>query len=419
MDDFSAQIAGILAEGASMLDAAAGMLGELDDERREALPRIGRLEAAIAQGQFVIGRADPDATPEGTANGVRTHAQAVRDAIAQFSEGQAIALEGAIENLLSSIAGLRAQPDAELEQEAKNAALRYKQSLDPRMRALSRELGGLEERLAEIDRSVSEKHTQHHESVTTEVNELGQRLEAIKTELDGTVKRVDELIGGQDSKFTEAQENRRVEFEKTIRGAQERLAAARAEYEKRRSESIERLGEVEEEITSTAAALGGRATAFSHGDESSEQSKRAFRWSVVTIILLLAAAVVPITLGVLEAEQSAESLLGKLAVALIIAGVAGYTGGLARHHRERAATARRLEIELNAFSPFVAPLEREDRNDLRSTIIWRFFGPPDTVAQEPDTDPRPGARLLEILHLRRKKRAAKAPSEGTPDAGEA
>jgi hypothetical protein len=98
-------------------------------------------------------------------------------------------------------------------------------------------------------------------------------------------------------------------------------------------------------------------------------------------------------------------------VALIIAGVAGYVGGLAHHHRERAARARRLQIELNAFGPFIAPLDQADRDDLRSTILWRFFGPDNTI-QEPDGEPRPGRGITQLIRRRRAERGV-SESNGT------
>lgn len=66
---------------------------------------------------------------------------------------------------------------------------------------------------------------------------------------------------------------------------------------------------------------------------------------------------------------------------------------------------------MNAFGPFIANLDREDRNDLRSTAVWRFFGP-NAAAEEPDGDPRPGPRIAELLRIRRSKRKAGPDSRG-------
>lgn len=140
-----------------------------------------------------------------------------------------------------------------------------------------------------------------------------------------------------------------------------------------------------------------------HGEESKEQHQLVTYWSFVTILLLILAAAASLLFGAVYGDHSAESVIGKLSLALIIAGVAGYTAGIARHHRDRSAAARKQELEMNSFDTFIAPLGPKDRNDLRSTIIWRFLGP-DNEPQSPDSEPRPRHRLRELLHLRRENR---------------
>ena len=150
-----------------------------------------------------------------------------------------------------------------------------------------------------------------------------------------------------------------------------------------------------------------------HGEESDEQAKRAFRWSVAAVALLLAAAAIPIRAGILDADQSPESVLGKAVIALILGAVAGYAANIAKHHRERSATARRLELEMASFGPFIAPLDPPDQKDLRGAIVWRFYGP-EVESQEPDGPPRPGSYALNWLRHRRDGRSDTAPIETPP-----
>lgn len=216
-----------------------------------------------------------------------------------------------------------------------------------------------------------------------------------------------ELISDQDSKFTEAQEKRREEHATVINEANDRLDSAVKTFEQRKDAATARLDKIEQEVAETAAKIGASTAAVDHGAENARQTKLAFRWTLATLGLLIGASLVSIfVLGILRADQSPESVVGKITVVLVLAGVAGYSGGLAHHHRERAANARRLEIEMNAFGPFIEPLDRHERNDLRSTAVWRFFGP-NAAAPEPDGAPRPGPRITELLHQRRAKRRAR------------
>lgn len=224
------------------------------------------------------------------------------------------------------------------------------------------------------------------------------RLKDLQNEVATTKSRVDQLISDQDSKFAEAEEKRDARFGETIHKSEDDLSQARLAFERRATEAREHITELEDDISKTAAEIGGRAIATDNEKESAEQTSRAFWWTVLTVVLLIAAAAIPILIGIENSEQTPEAVAGKITVALILAGIAGYTAGVARHHRQRAATARRLAIELSAFGPFIAPLDKGDRDDLRSTIVWRFFGPPEAVNQDADAEPTPGPRIMQLLN---------------------
>jgi hypothetical protein len=414
MGAFADETKAVLDEAALRLTEGSDELAKLTADQKASDPQFERAESVVAYGHFVVNRADPEIAPTNMAAQVRDHAAQLRDGIPQLVQGQPANLAALIDTLLASLAQLRPRWDADLEQAVKDAALRYRQSLDPRMRALAAEVGQLEGRLSEVEESIVQKHTEHQQTVSEQIAGAQGKIETVKAELEQIEGRVDALISDQDTKFTDAQEERRKEFTQAINEASKELGEAKEVFEERRREAEQRLDEVGTEIAETAAALAGRATAFSHAEESDEQAKLAFRWTLFTIFLALLAAAVPIAAGILDTDQTPESIAGKVLIGLIVAGVAGYTASVARHHRQRAATARRLEVELNAFSPFVAPLERDDRDDLRSTIIWRFFGPPDSTTQESDADPRPGPRVFELLRRRRERRRDQTtgPSEG-------
>lgn len=394
LDKPSSNIAATLSEAADLLEETSAHLEGIQGEVKDGRPPLHRAESAAVSGRALIALTDPKVTPKAVADQVRNKAEQLRNNVAQAAESGGAnggTINGPAEELLTALVQLR-QPGAPVEEKAKEAARRFSQSLGPRSRAVEGEIEKLETRLKEIS-----------ESATAEAAAAKERLDTLRGEIESTETRVGELISDQDAKFTEAQEKRREEHAKAISAAGDRLGKAAAEFEKNKDEVTARLNEIKEEVAEAAAAIGASTAGVDHGAESAQQTRLALIWSLVTISVLLVAAAVPIfVLEILKADQSPESVAGKITVGLIIAGVAGYTGGLAHHHRERAANARRLEIEMNAFGPFIATLDRDDRNDLRSTAVWRFFGP-NPAAREPDGDPRPGPRIAELLHQRRAK----------------
>ncbi len=396
MDEHSNIVAAALTQAGEFLDQAAGVLDGFDKETKDNRPQLYRAEHAAASGRALVGVADPSIVPTDFATEVRDQSATLRDQVQLASDDGSGDIGGSTEALLVSLMRIR-QPNAALEEKAREAAVRFRQSLDPRLRAVASEVDSVQIRLGEVVEATS--------SQTTEVTE---RINELRTETDAAKERVDGLIGEQDTKFNDAQEERRKEFAASLAAANSDLSNVKEGLETRRDQAVERIEQIEEELAATAAALGGRAAAMGHGDESDEQAKRAFRWSVAAIALLLAAAVIPIRAGILDADQSPESVAGKAVIALILAGVAGYAAGIGRHHRERAASARRLELEMASFGPFIAPLDPKDQKDLRGAIVWRFYGE-QVESQEPDGPPRPGLHIREFLSGKRNARG-----DGTP-----
>lgn len=394
LDSESSQVAAQLAAANGTLDEVADLTADFTKETKNDRPAIYRAEAAAAHGKALLGLADPTLTSKVVADEVVSDAEALRNQVKEARDASGGNIGPAAENLLASLTRLR-QPNALVEEAAKEGATRFKQSLEPRLRGVESEISRIERMLNEVS-----------ESSGNESESLVQRMDALKAEIEASETRVQELISDQDSKFTEAQENRRNEFGEALIEAKEALGETRAAIEEDREKAALRLEEIKTEIGDTAAALGGQATAMGHGEESQKQEKLADRWSNITLGILLLAAAIPMVLILTDLDVTAESALAKVAVGLIVATAAGYTAGIARHHRERSAAARRMELEMNSFGPFIAPLDVEDRNDLRSTIIWRFFGP-DNEPQEPDGAPRPRRSLMELLHLRRERREPK------------
>lgn len=399
LDEASAGVAGALEATSTFLTETSEALDSISTETKEARPALYRAEAAVENGRALVGVIDPRIVPQALADEIRNQAEEVRDQVRLVPE------EGGnvgppAEELLARLMRLR-QP-GEVEEKAKEISRRFAHSLGGRLRGVEGEMKAVEDRVAQMA-----------EQTTAQTEEVKQRLDELKAESDAAKERVDGLIGEQDTKFTEAQEERRKRFDDSLETAKSALSDTQQGLEARKDEAVQRIEAIEKDLANTAAALGGRASAMGHGKESDQQAKRAFWWSVAAIVLLLAAAAIPIRAGILDADQSLESVIGKTVIALLLGAVAGYAANIAKHHRERAATARRLELEMASFGPFIAPLDPEDQKDLRGAIVWRFYGP-EVEPQEPDGPPRPGSYALDWIRRRKDGRTDPAPSETPP-----
>jgi len=363
----SKRVAERLGEARNILSEAEQIFSEeTTSEHREKWPNFYRLESATRYAQRVLALADPRITRKAIADELVAAAMKTRDTAKEAVSTGGGSLIDAAETLLAAVSATAPTP------------------LSPE----------------EADSAVA-------------------RLDEVKSEIEGKQREIDELIKGHDAQFGDAIAKRTERFDEDLQKIDADLDSARTGFDQRAQEARDHIAELEDEIAQTAAGLGSRAVAIDNEEESREQTRFALFWSIATIAFAVAAAGVPLVLGVEDSRQTIEAVLGKIAVGLILAGAATYSAGVARHHRQRAATASRLAIELNAFGPFIAPLEKADRDDLRSTIVWRFFGPPEAVKQEVDGAPEPGPGIIEALRLRRKKRTDLLAGEEDSDLGAA
>lgn len=402
IDETSEQIRERLSEAAGRLAEAREVLGECGPEIRSERPNVYRLEGAVDFAEGIVMFADPRITSEGLAAEVTTVATNALEAAQLARQGSGEGnLIGVADELLAVVR--RVDPiKLASDEDAKAATLSFRQSFGPRMRKLENEISAAQSHFDEL-----------RQGIQSVAEDAEARLNAVSEQIEAEKARVDELISAQEGQFAEAQAKRAETFKKVLGETEADLSAAKSLFESRALEAREHITELEGDISKTAAALGGEAVGLDNSRESVGQAKVATFWTVLTILLAVGAAGIPLALGVESSSQSTESLVGKITIGLILAGAAGYTAGVARHHRQRAATARRLAIELNAFGPFIAELPKDDRDDLRSTIVWRFFGPPDSVNQDVDGAPEPGPGILTVLGMRRKKRE---PPPGDPEA---
>ena len=274
LDQLSEQIAGHLNEAKGLLAQTEEILDkETTEEHRTQWSNVYRLESATKHAQTVLTRTDPRITREAVATELLEAATLARNTIREAVDTGGGSLIGAAEALLNATARIEPQfiPSEE-----------------------------------EIDVVVA-------------------RLRDVQLEIEKSKSRIDQLISAQNAKFNEAEEKRDTRFDDSLQQAEVNLSQASAEVDKRAGEATEHIAELEEDISKTAAALGGGAIALDNYKESEEQTKRAFWWTVLTVLLLIIAAAIPIAIGIEQSHQSLESVAGKITVALILAGIASYT----------------------------------------------------------------------------------------------
>jgi DNA repair exonuclease SbcCD ATPase subunit len=220
----------------------------------------------------------------------------------------------------------------------------------------------LEEHRQEIDQLVTEHKTEAKELVAE-----------TRTQLEALEQRIESTLTEQAEVFRSAQEGRAADFTKSVDGFGTELEAVISRANERADELVEEIRRKDGDARNLLAALGVKGTAGRWAQEAKQERGTANRWRWATVLVVIAAV------GVALLASRADSLddpvfLSRVLISVALGGLATYTAKQSGHHRNREEAARRLELELAAFGPFIEPLPEDLQHAQRGKMVERTFG---------------------------------------------
>lgn len=302
----------------------------------------------------------------------------------------------------------RARP--QVEQAVKDAAATFQRSSQQRLNALRNEYEQsqgelvalkeeIEQRRTELETAIEERRAQ----VATEIDSLQtgfeQRLATYASQIESEQTALSKLRSTQATEFDEAEERRAAAAKERLETAEAELAELQEKANQEVSAHVGEIRRMEEESAQLVGAIGLAGTAERYGEEVDEQKGNADNWRRLTVVIaLMAVGAVVYALG--EKHPAAETFSGKLALSVILGGIATYAARQSRYHRDREQRARDLQLELTAFSPFIEPLSAEQQEEERVIMTRKTFGKTTASAKQEE---EPGPTPLSFL-LRRRER---------------
>jgi hypothetical protein len=342
--------------------------------------------------------------------------QQVSSALAQFKSNPAAGASTAdpwTSTLIDAIAQLPAARDREVEQSVKDAAANFQRSAQQRLNALKDEYAGtktdlqelkaeIEERRAELGAAIDQSKTE----ISTEIASLEavfeQKLAQFEQQLASEQTALSKLRTTQSSEFESAEERRAASAKERLEAADEELQRIETEARDEVATRVAEIRRMENESAQLVGAIGLAGTAERYGEEVKEQKKVSDFWRLATVGLALL-AVAAAVYATSERNPIAETVAGKLALSVILGGIATYAARQSRYHRDREQRARDLQLELTAFSPFIEPLSPEQQEEERVIMTRKTFGKTTTSTEQ---DEEPGPTPLSFLLRRREKESA-------------
>lgn len=272
-----------------------------------------------------------------------------------------------------------------------------------------RELGDVESRVAalvnEARESVAESTTDHSQTLEQRKNEaaqLAERMSEIEAQVSALRTSVDEFIAERTTAAETAaneaktahdtqRQRAREETEALVSGAKESFeteATRQREAHQQLIESLdtkanEHLNEIEEMKAQVERLVGavGR-TGLSAGFQQWEASEReqadkmrtlAIRVGIAAALAVIGLLVARLWAGLGDGDELALSV-GALSIPAALGGVAVYAGRESGRHRRNQIIARRTELELASFHPYIAELGDDEQAELTALFAPVFFG---------------------------------------------
>ena len=222
------------------------------------------------------------------------------------------------------------------------------------------------------------------------LDSLDSRFNGVDRKAGGIERRVDRIIGDQQTTFGRSESERSRSFESQQRRQNAEFGSM---VEGLNRDSGEILGELRtnaegilEEMKGhldrTEKILGVTATENVAGAWMKEATRQARVANVLRAVAasFAIAAVVIIVWFFQDFENAGSSLAGnvtfnvtRISVLLLLSGTAFLLFGQSNHHRDRERDARSIENQLKTFRPFIGELDESTQHQLIRQASLRFF----------------------------------------------
>lgn len=313
-----------------------------------------------------------------------------------------------IDRLLDAAARLPRSQGRDFEQAAKDGAKTFQRSARQRFAAVETRAQAalaetqalteaLEARRAEIDGIAEQFRAHQDEVIETRFAQLDSRTQDLQAAAERHAQNIEALMTEQSEAFRKVQDERADEHREQEQKYGQQFDTLQAETKARVGALIAEIEAMKSKSAEMVGAIGITGTAERYGREFDAQQEIANIWRRVTLGIGGLAVIVAI---IAAFDHKATTAGTKLAIAILLGGVAAYTAKQSARHRSREERARRLQLDLTAFPVFIEALPEADRDAATVWMAERSFLGAKSVAHDEDDG---GPSLLSQFVARRKK----------------
>jgi uncharacterized protein YdcH (DUF465 family) len=386
-------------------------------ENENAASSLARLGRVLEQAAALLAIADPALINSQALDAVNEALPPISSGLPALKESEDFAqipgIASGTDALLGALNSIAVAIGPWTKADTKKAAAILGEAAREKTKALEGQTSSLQERLNQLNEQIDQATTSLQAASEERINAMQAQLDALKAEAEAQGKTVQENATNFQTQFTTEAETRAQEFEaakqelkgeadKVIEEARaatteaansdkERSDAAIEKFETRSTEIVEFLAKKKDEAVKLLDIVATSSTAGAFGKEADAQREQADRWRMVAIAFGLIGAFIGVgaIIASFFTDSTTSEVVAKVAAVTLLVGIAGYAASQSGQHRHREQRAKRLELELAAFGPFIEPLDGNAQDEARKNFIERLFvGDPGGEDEKGDRDPR-------------------------------
>lgn len=244
-----------------------------------------------------------------------------------------------------------------------------------------RQIVDIDEAVRDAFFAESEERTERAREAADKVEELSQQFqekkEAHEVEIDGLKASFDESVETAKAQLEERRDELSNQFESEVEEranqAAVSLAAVEDEYKKGLDKTKADVEQILHEVENTANSISGIAMTTDYAKYAKDKEKAVWVYDISAILFaVIGIGLVAFALAGLHADETSASVF-KLAVSVASFTVSGFLFKRGTYNQREAKAARRTELTLREYRPFIATLSEEDKRDITYKIADRIF----------------------------------------------
>lgn len=244
-----------------------------------------------------------------------------------------------------------------------------------------RQIVDIDEAVRDAFFAESEERTERAREAADKVEELSRQFqekkEAYEAEIDGLRTSFDESVETAKAQLEERRDELSNHFESEVEERANRasssLDAVEAEYKKSLDSTKASVEQILDEVEKIANSISGKAMTTDYAKYAKDKEKAVWLYDISAILFaVIGIGLVAFALAGLHADETSASVF-KLAVSVASFTVSGFLFKRGTYNQREAKAARRTELTLREYKPFIANLSEEDKRDITNKIADRIF----------------------------------------------